>query len=78
MEIKHMMFLLRHYRGPPCRVGSVRSPAPIAEELEEFEPGYLANLRVSGLSVAEVVSSVWVRSFDMEGGGGSGFHRGGG
>jgi len=32
MEIKHMMFLLRHYRGPPCRVGSTRSPVPIAEE----------------------------------------------
>ena len=47
MEIKHMMFLLRHYRGPPCRVGSARSPVPIAEELEEFKPGYLADLRVS-------------------------------
>jgi len=42
-----MMFLLRHYRGPPCRVGSARSPVPIAEELEELEPGYLADLRVS-------------------------------
>ena len=47
MEIKHIMFLLRHYRGPPCRVGSARSPVPIAEELEEFKPGYLADLRVS-------------------------------
>jgi len=28
-------------------VGSARSPVPIAEELEELEPGYLADLRVS-------------------------------
>ena len=47
MEIKQVIFLLKHYRGPPCRVGSVRSPVPIAEELEEFKPGYLVDLRVS-------------------------------
>ena len=28
-------------------MGSARSPVPIAEELEELEPGYLADLRVS-------------------------------
>ena len=28
-------------------MGSVRIPVPIVEELEEFKPGYLADLRVS-------------------------------
>jgi len=47
MEAKHMKFLLRYYKGPPCRVGSVRYPVPIAEEFEELKSGYLADLRVS-------------------------------
>ena len=47
MEIKHASFLLRYYKGPPCRVGGARSPIPIVEDLEEFRPGYLADLRIS-------------------------------
>jgi len=47
MEAKHMKFLLRYYKGPPCRAGSVRYPVPIAEEFEELKSGYLTDLRVS-------------------------------
>ena len=45
--IGHASFLLGYYKGPPCRVGGVRSPIPIVEDLEEFRPGYLADLRIS-------------------------------
>ena len=47
VETNHVRFLHRHYRGPPCRVGGVRNPIPIAEELKEFKSGYFADLRVS-------------------------------
>lgn len=46
-EVKHMRFLLVHYNGSPCRVGSARHPAPIAGGSEEFKPEYLSDLRVA-------------------------------
>ena len=47
VEAKHMVFLLAHYGGSPCRVGSIRHSVPIAGRLEEFKFGYLVDLRIS-------------------------------
>jgi len=44
-----MKFLLTRYRGPPCRVGSVRRLVSVKEASNDYFSGYLTDLRISWL-----------------------------
>jgi len=45
--VSHMKFLLMRYRGPPCRVGSVRRPVQVMEGLRDFGTRDYVDLHIS-------------------------------
>jgi len=46
-ETLHVEFLLTHYRGEPCRVGSVRQPVSIKQDEQEWTRRQIEDLRVA-------------------------------
>ena len=47
MEDPHLVFLLTHYQGPPCRVGSFRELTPCADATHRWDSRYFEVLRIS-------------------------------
>jgi len=47
MEDRHLILLLTHYQGPPCRVGSFRVLTPGGDATHRWDSRYLEVLRVS-------------------------------
>jgi len=47
MEDLHLEFLLMHYHGPPCRVGSVQQLVPYGEARRRWDDRYFEVLRVT-------------------------------
>ena len=47
METTRIRYLLGHYEGTPCRMGSVRKPAPALRGAPRLSATYFTNLRVS-------------------------------
>jgi len=47
MEDGHLMFLLRHYQGPPCQVGSVQQHVPFDQATEGRNSKNIRDLRVA-------------------------------
>lgn len=50
MEIMHMKFLLVHYQGQPCRVGSVQQLVPFERAVQWLSSQHFEDLRVAQVS----------------------------
>jgi hypothetical protein len=46
-ETTHIMYLVGHYEGAPCRVGGVRKPAPALWVTPRLNHRHFTDLRVS-------------------------------
>jgi len=47
VEYEHLWFLTTHYKGSPCRMGSVKQPVPFTRSWNEPSPTDWTDLRVS-------------------------------
>ena len=47
MEITHIEYLIGHYEGTPCRVGSVKKPNPALWVTPRLDPSHFTDFRVS-------------------------------